>query len=79
VTQREKEIETVTFPLEMTVGNLESSDKGKGDIEKSIRLMAELVQLPVSAVRKMRADDFNRAASVMNVLMGKDQEIGGLL
>lgn len=79
IMHNDREIKSVTFPADATVAHLEAADKGKGDIEKAVRLMAELVGISYHAVRKMNASDFNRAAAVLNNLMGKDQEIGGTL
>jgi hypothetical protein len=79
ITHRDKEIETVKFPVEATVAHLEASDKGKGDIEKSIHMIAAMIDVPVNAIRKMNAQDFNRLATVVNGLVGKDQAIGGTL
>jgi hypothetical protein len=71
-------IASVTFPAEATVAHLEASDKGKGDIEKAARLMAELVGRSYADVRKMNANDFTRCAGVLNGLVGKDLDLGGI-
>lgn len=73
----EREIHSLTFPEEATVAHLEESDNGKGEIAKAAHLMAALTQIPYPAIRKMSTRDFNRAASVLNGIMGNDQEIGG--
>lgn len=77
VTHNGHKIESLTFPAEALVRHLEASDKGTGDIQKATYLMAELVSQPYRVITNLTIGDFNRAAAVMNVLVGKDLEIGG--
>ena len=72
-----KTIKEVEVRSECTAGDLEASDKGKGDVQKGLYLAAELTRQPYAVVRMLRLDDFNRVMEVINSVVGKDQVTGG--
>ena len=79
IKHREQEVSELRFPAEATVMHLEATDKAEGDIQKAVFLMAELTGASKHVIRQLSMPDFNRAAEVMNVLVGKDQGTGGTL
>ncbi len=60
-----KNVTEVTIRTECTVADLEAMDAGKGDVDKTVRLIAELSEvsasqpgLSASTIRKMRSSDY---------------------
>ncbi len=59
---------------EMTVADLEAMDKASGDVEKSMRIIAELSGCAMALLRKLKPADFGTLNKVIAEIMGGDEE-----
>lgn len=66
----ERSVSEVTLRGEPTVADLEAMDKAKGEVEKSLYLIAELSGLSVGCLRKVKAMDFAAIGEALNDVLG---------
>jgi hypothetical protein len=72
-------ISEVSLRAEMTVSDLEHMDAAKGQVGKSVHLIAHLSGLSLSAVRKLDVQDYLAVDKTVQEIMGEDptQPTGG--
>ena len=69
---KDKIVDSVTLRGEVTVEDLEVMDKGKGEVAKSIYMIAELSGLSPGVIRKMKSADFGAVADALAHVMGDE-------
>jgi hypothetical protein len=72
-----KSIDRIVLRGEATVADLEAMDGAKGEIGKTINLVAELSGVSKLVIRKMRPSDYQVVAEVVADILGNElQGIG---
>lgn len=66
-----REVREVRLRTDVTVGDLEAMDGAKGEIGKSVLLIAELSGLAPSVIRKLKPDDFAALDKLLAAVLGK--------
>ena len=62
---------TLKQPL---VGDLEASDRAKGDVQKMILITASLAEVPPTVIRRIAMKDFTRVSKFLETVLGGDED-----
>lgn len=63
-------VTSLTLRDEATVADLEAMDRGKGEVGKTVFLIAELAGVPPALVRRLSTADYAIVAGVMSDALG---------
>jgi hypothetical protein len=81
VEHAKRKISEIVLRTECTVADLEAMDSGKGDVDKTKRLICELAQsssasIPLAVISKLRpVDYFLLAKEVGKIISGEDEQL----
>ena len=57
-----------------TVGDLEASDAAKGDVQKTVMIVASLSSVPVALIRKISMRDFRNISQQLEKELGEEKK-----